>query len=179
MVGKMKEKTIKIIITAMGIIVIIFSILVVLICIAVLCFRGYFKLPFDKTMMEKCLNEDYETLMIVVDYLENSEHNYFHIELRENGLHNHYSIEDEIIIEAITELKKRGYESITKYDQIIKVQKWSNWEKSRGAAYSLYGTIPEALSIEFLIKSEPLEKDKWYYYELDYYEWEKRIKAIS
>ena len=132
---------------------------------------GFFKLPFDGENMEKHLNKDYEELMLVVDYLENSGYDNIHIRIKRNEVTINIEIDDEKILETINELKRKSYQYIEKKDGIIYFERWVKFDKGAGAAYSIDGHIPGESSIEFLTKIESLSIDKWYYYEEDYNEW--------
>lgn len=84
-------------------------------------------------------------------------------------------LDDDSSNEELTEISKklydRGYEIISKNDNFVSYQKWSNLDAGRGFVYSYNGTEP---SLQFMTKLIPLKEKDWYYYEEDFNEWKKQ-----
>ena len=64
---------------------------------------------------------------------------------------------------------KKNYEKIEKSDNTVYFRKWSFLQQERGIAFNT--NEENSLSVEYLIKSEPLSEPGWYFYEADYEEY--------
>ena len=129
------------------------------------------KLTLSKAI--DCFSRDYEKLVIVKNYLEESSYSsiviydYFESGIMQS-LKNQLYIDDSDVIEAMEYLKKNGYNTIWKSKNKVEFQMWCNLDDSRGIVYSLDGYIPE---VQFLTKLVGLSIVDWYYYEIDYSKW--------
>ena len=77
-------------------------------------------------------------------------------------------IKDEQIMHSINTLISRGYDVITKDNNTVSFQRWSNLDAGRGIAFSIDGTQP---NLQFITKLEKIRESNWYYYEEDFNEW--------
>lgn len=158
---------------------------------------GLFNPPISQEKVEKIFLTDYEYVFELVEYMKSSKYDNIIINLNdyihnyedygtwfvydEDGQHIHdeeeqgvQKIADENIVEILDILfKQKKYQIITKDDDTISFQLWSNLDKGIGFAYTLNGDIPE---IQFLTKFEKLKKENWYYYEDDFNEWRLQNK---
>lgn len=80
-------------------------------------------------------------------------------------------IEDKEVLNALYKLFKKGYGIISCNKTGIEFQRIIGIERSEGIAYSFGDSVPE---IDFLIYSEPLSKDGWYYYISDFNEYKRQ-----
>ena len=135
-------------------------------------------IPPDKEKMEKCFQTDKDDLIIVADYLRDL--NYSYVSIDESDINNgvmftgaytrHQKIEDATVLECLNNLLNSGnYSVVGKSEGTVFFQKWRFREKDRGIAVPINkGELP---IIEFLIRSEMLSENGWYYYEADYEEY--------
>ena len=144
--------------------------------------------------MEKDFQQNEELITSVKNYLAESEYNYISItdsmargQMFVNIAGQSYAkIDNEEIIDAIRQLKKHGYSSISKRANVISFVRWTGFDVSKGVAYSVdgveqnygidpkihpYGSPEMPVAITFLTKLEPMSEDGWYYYEADYNKW--------
>lgn len=85
-----------------------------------------------------------------------------------NGVMN---IENNDIVDTLSELfNKRKYQVIAKDGNTISFQLWANLDAGSGIAYSIDGSEP---TLQFLTKSEKMDKENWYYYEENFNEWKR------
>ena len=129
--------------------------------------------PIGEEEMENIFNDDYDLLIIVRNYFVNSGYEGIYIPLpNKNGEMladgDHVKIEDTKAIDAINNLKNRGYKVIGKDNNTIYFQRWSNLDCGRGIAYSIEGNKIEFFDLKRQI---PLPESNWYYYETDFNEW--------
>jgi len=135
-------------------------------------------IPPSKAKMERIFNRDKDRLTVVVNYLANLDYPYIYINkscikdgVMFTGANTRYQeIEDETVLNCLKKLlKNRKYLVIGKSDNTVFFEKWSFYEKDRGIAFSINKDEPPI--VEFLVKSEPLYENGWYYYETDYEEY--------
>lgn len=75
-------------------------------------------------------------------------------------------IDDQAVVTAFQQLRKKGYEIFDKNENTIKFETWSGIrDVSAGIAYSVDGT---PISIEYMTECEQLSEPGWYYYVTDY-----------
>ena len=138
-------------------------------------------IPPDKEKIEKCLQQDKDDISVIADYLSNLDYAYISIDKSnlENGVMftgataRYQEIDDKTVIESLNRLlNTRKYIVIGKSDNTVFFQKWRFLEKDRGIAVPVNKEEPPL--VEFLIKSEPLSENGWYYYEADYEEHRNR-----
>lgn len=124
--------------------------------------------------MENKFSKNKEILLSVAKYLENQ--NYVSIYItstdkkgemfaseNDMGVGKHIQISDDLIATSITYLfEKYNYNVITKKDNSIYFQSWSNKDYGRGVVYSTDGEQPKNELITIL---EPLSEENWYFYE--------------
>ena len=141
----------------------------------ILCAGGTTLFHGNYESVTKIFEKDKEHLIVVSKYFENSDYETIYIPssmksgiMSVEGIHEY--IQEPEIVEAIEELKNKGYSVIGKSGSSIYFQRWSNLDSGMGIAYSINS---EKLQLEFLTKCEPLLEDNWYYYEEDYNLWKK------
>lgn len=130
-----------------------------------------------ETQMKAQFSRDYDELMIVVEYLKNSEYNYICIydstnsgkmDAVVNRIWEEIDIDNEEIVQVVESLKKKGYEVVAKSNGTITFQRWSERGKYIGVIYSedelLNGT-------DFFTEINKLSELGWYIYKEDYQEW--------
>ena len=167
-------------------ILIIVAIYVVTLVIGILMIGGFPRISQKK--VEKIFFNDFETLAIIVDYMEKSECTeitiqsnayiyddgeygtwFVHDDTENNGTK---KIADEEIVNLLDMLfKHKKYEVISKVGNTISFQLWSNRDQGKGIAYTLDGNVP---TLDYLTKFEKLNDENWYYYEEDFNEWKLR-----
>ena len=134
-------------------------------------------MPPDKEKTEEYLQSDKDDLIIVVDFLNNLDYSFVHID--ESNLENgtmftgaytrEQKIENKTVLKALKKLlNSKNYEKIGKSDNTVYFRKWSFLQQERGIAFNT--NEENSLSVEYLIKSEPLSEPGWYFYEADYEE---------
>jgi len=172
------KKSIKIIICCAS----IFTLIAVV--AGLICCMIYSLSPPDKNKAERFLARDKADMVLITEYFIKS--NYLEIYINESsakkgsmftGLETRdVKIEDTTVAEAIDRLfEKRGYKGINRDGNTISFLIWTRlMDFGSGIAYSINGQVPDDMSIQFLTKLEPLDKENWYYYEEDYNEWKNR-----
>ena len=145
---------------------------------------AFFNPRIDYRQMERIFVEDYDLLIVVVDYLSGSEHPTVNLfPERDNGIMSFFSddlgmqhilISDENVVNAIETLRERGYRLISKNNDTIQFLRWSMRNRGHGIAYSINGDFPDSSAFSFLTKLEPLSVDGWFYYEEDFNEYRRR-----
>ena len=159
--------------------------------VSVLLIGGAFSPRIDHKRMEEIFTEDYELIKIVVDYFVDSEYTSIYIRFDEDF--EDFIINDERAAISFNTLKKRGYRSIKKIDNIILFHKSSRGRHfGNGIVYSidgvepnygvnprdpLYGSVESPTQIMYLTKLEPLPEPNWFYYEEDFREWRLQNKS--
>lgn len=83
-------------------------------------------------------------------------------------------IENAQIVSAIERLRRRGYRSISKRNNVISFTRVSFGDRARGVAYSIDREVPCELALTFLIEIEPLNREGWYFFEVDFNVWRVR-----
>ena len=158
------------------------TILVIIFSLPLIFFIGNFILwnslsspRISPRQMERIFIADYDVLMVIVNYLEDSEHTSisFSPDRDEGYMLVHSSrlgfqrtpITDESVIEAIEILRERGYGVISKNSYMIRFLRWSTMGRGRGILYSLDGSVPDTTILTFFTMMEPLSKDGWFFYE--------------
>ena len=146
--------------------------------IAGLIIGGAFHPAISSERMERIFEEDYDLLVIVRNYLENSTHEsvYIHNSMEHGEISirgRRVEIEDVEVVEAISTLWSRGYRVIGKRGNTVHFQRWSNRHNGRGIVYSIDGTEPTDADLQYLTRAEPLSVLGWYYYEEDVREWRR------
>lgn len=142
---------------------------------------GGFNPRISPEKMEEIFAEDYELLMVVVQFMIDTGHEKVRINRddMENSEMFVYSseellkIEDINVKDSIKELRKRKYSVIGRKDNTIYFLRWSIRDNGRGIAFSVDGSEP---TLQFLTKIVSLPNPNWYYYEEDYNEWRVRNK---
>ena len=135
-------------------------------------------MPPDKEKTEEYLQGDKDDLIIVVDFLNNLDYSFVHID--ESNIENgtmftgaytrEQKIENKTVLKALKKiLNSKNYEKIVKNDNTVYFQKWSFLQQERGIAFNT--NEEESLSVEYLIKSGTLSEPGWYFYEADYEEY--------
>jgi hypothetical protein len=149
-----------------------------LICIAVLALaifmKTLFPAPISKSNMENEFVSNKNMITNITNYLVSQEYpdiyitsNYVKGKMSVSNNSNETSkmvnIPSDSIAENIDTLfYKHKYEVITKKDNYIYFQRWSNRDYGRGIVYSINGIPPEN---DLIIKIEPLNEKNWYFYE--------------
>lgn len=140
----------------------------------VICLKILYPSPISKLNMEDEFAKNKENLLSVAKFLEQQEYISIYITStsksgemfatknnKEAGEHTH--ITDNQIATRITDLfEKYKFNVITKKENGVYFQRWSNRDYGRGVVYSLNGERPENALITIL---EPLSEGNWYFYE--------------
>lgn len=157
----------------MIIIIIAIVICVISVILNGLIIGGLFQPPIEKDEMKRLFYEDYEDLADVANFLATIEYKNIYISnttesemISASG--ENIVIKDEQIMHSINTLISRGYDVITKDNNTVSFQRWSNLDAGRGIAFSIDGTQP---NFQFLTKLEKIRESNWYYYEEDFNEW--------
>ena len=136
--------------------------------------------PIEKDEMEEIFTENYELMMIVVNYFKNSGHERIGIrdgdergQIRVGGGHIAETGDIEFI-EAVETLRKRGFRNPTRSGNTIRFLRWSRPNVGHGIAYSINGLDPIEAEIWHLTRLEPLSVPNWFYYESDFNEWRRQ-----
>lgn len=165
-------KKVKFITIFLSVIAIIF--LIFYVC-EILIIGGKISFPVNYENINKIFEKDKENLFVVSNYFEKIYYKKIYIStsmqkgtMSIDGVHEYIQVPE--IIQAIEDLKRKGYSVIGKSGNTIFFQKWSNLDSGRGIAYSVDGKQPQ---LEFLVKYKLLSEDNWYYYEEDVNEWKK------
>ena len=128
---------------------------------------------------ERDFKKNKDAITLVKDYLADSDYDHISItSSMERGImcvfilgQSYVTISDDEVVEAITQLHRKGYSSISKKSNAINFVRWTGKDVGKGVVYSIDGHIPDEDSLIFLTKIEPLSEDGWYYYEEDYNKW--------
>lgn len=143
---------------------------------------------------DRIFERDYDELVQVVEYFNSLENTpYAHIntdgtmvvEIDDNVANTDNrvlkkEITDERVLNLVSNLYKKGYDSIVKDDNnTIYFVRWRHpifgWDK--GFAFSVDGS--KDLDIEYLVDQKPLSKSDWYYFESDYEEWRENNNSTK
>jgi len=126
--------------------------------------------------MERIFVEDYYFLIVIANYLADSEHaSVLSFSERVEGHMSIFSddfglqqipISDERAINAAETLRERGYTAIFKSNNLIRFLRWSSMNRGRGIAFAIDGSPDESILPYFTIL-EPLSKEGWFFYEQD------------
>ena len=150
-------------------------------CIAVFFLLIHLASPPTISWMEKKFQENYDSFVIVADYLADSkfdEFDYISID-RSDFTKNDYGeftvsawrrevvIDDEVVPEAIQRLfQGECYYILRKSEgKVITFTMWGAIGRGVGIAYSIDGSVPDKSSIPYLTSIEPLSEEGWYYYD--------------
>ena len=167
--------------------------LFILLCLIVTCFSGCFISDYNDYRNKKIresndttFEEDYKLLQNVTSILMSDDYkNYESITFYQSSMlvrkenqikiidNDIDSMEDIPLKNVILELRKKGYDTISKRGTIIYFQRWTDiftWDA--GFALSINGS--DELDIQYLTYQKALEMSNWYYYESDYNEWRSR-----
>lgn len=177
----MKNYVLKIFIIAIVTLAIVGAIVGVL---SFLILGGVFHPRIHAEQMEDIFVEDYELLVFVVQFFENSDHEnvYFRREHIESGVMltdggDRIDIEDNYVLEIARQLIRRGYSAIGTRGNTVYFLRWAGRDRGSGIAFSMDGNEPTSESITFLTRLKPLSKSNWYYYESDFREWDRRRRV--
>jgi hypothetical protein len=136
---------------------------------------------FEKA--ERYFNRNKELFIPVKKFLAESEHEAISIAPHSGswrmfvnqGNPPYANIRDEVAIEAVRQLQRKGYISIDKTRGVISFGgQVGSLEFLTGFAYSINGSIPDDSSIQFLTRIKPLTEDGWFYFEANYKEYRIR-----
>lgn len=154
--------------------IVIISIICLVIVVSIIYVQELYTLPISKHNIENEFYENKEDLSNVAKYLEKEEYINIYITSTDNKgemfvsknnkeVGKHIQITDKIIATSIKDLfEKNNYNVITKEENGIYFQRWSNRDYGRGVVYSIDGEQPKN---ELITKLEPLLEVNWYYYE--------------
>ena len=135
----------------------------------------YSLIPPDVERMEKCFQQDKNDLVVVTEYLSKLKYPYVMIDNAslENGdmftgaNTSYQKIDDTTVQESLNRLLNNNkYIVIGKDNDTVFFQKWEFLEKDRGIAVPI--NKEKTPIVEFIVKSEELSEEGWYYYEADY-----------
>lgn len=177
-------------------VLIIIAIITSLMMLNGLVIGGLFNTPITKGDAESILNDDFEYIYVIADYLEKSEYTeidiqsydyvsnegkygtwYVYGENMERSNIGTQKITDEHIVDILDTLfKHKKYKNITKSGNTISFLLWSNLDAGRGVAYTLDGKEP---ILQFLTYFQELKKENWYYYEEDFNTWKVSQTGMS
>ena len=146
------------------------------------CGRG--TTPPTADDIEEILEENKEDFLLITKYLMESDGDCF-IDKTDGTIFrsetfSYEKIEEKEIIKCISRLKTHAkFKMISKHDNTIEFYIWGHWIQpiECGAAYSIDGS--GELSIQFLLRQEPLSEPGWYYYYADDNEWRVEQKYGS
>jgi len=139
----------------------------------IIMLSGIWRPPISQRKMTKLFEQDFEELLIVKNYLDESVysdiviHEYMDSDLMAT-MDENVAIDDPCVVDALKSLKKKRYSTIWKSSNTIEFQRWYNLDNHRGIVFSMDGNVPD---IQFLTKLVQLSETDWYYYESDYNEW--------
>lgn len=146
--------------------------------VVAVCIGIYDKIiPTDKNGAEKLVDRDMVHLSKIVDFFVESDYKYIYIseEDCENGVmftgaHTRdVEITDEDVLDSVKALLNRGgYNIIGRNGNTVYFESWSLNSRSRGIAFSLDKSATPY--VDFIVESEPLSVNGWYYYRTDYEE---------
>jgi len=153
------------------------------------------RMQVEMDQIKEEFTEDYSLLRIIVDYFALSSNTSVHIRLNEDclgSLVKNSLIIDENVVDAMEELRSRGYQIIARNNNIIRFLRSTRGRHfGNGIVYSidgiepnygtnprspLYGSISEPTQIMYLTKLKPLSSQNWFYYESDFREWRLRYQ---
>jgi len=131
--------------------------------------------------IERDFQRDREQLIIVRDFLIESEIGDIHINsdsavdwLFSEMEQGRISTEHETALEIIHQFSQRRSGVISRRDNVIIFQRWSSLDAGRGIAYSIDGSVPDNSTITFLVQIEPLSEEGWFFYIDDFSEYRMR-----
>lgn len=134
--------------------------------------------PLPLSKVEMYFERDKEDLYLITDYfVESGATNlYIHEDCRTALMDlEEIEIRDESVIAALKRLREKGYTGINKYENTIEFRLWEGIQDvSCGIAY----LVEEGeIAIQYVTETEPLPKDGWFYYIVDYNEWRNQKAA--
>jgi len=149
------------------------------------CAKNY--LPGNESDIDAVFERDYSTIMDVTSYLLSLEENTVYINYNpievlgefgkpldiSGGLGKPITFPSQTIKQLAVNLEDKGYNHITKKDNVVVFDVWRRLigsEFDAGFVYSVDGS-GDLSALQFLTYQRPLSKENWYYYEEDYNEW--------
>lgn len=164
-------------------------IIVLLIVCGIIIFmwlRSLFGPYSSQKKIEREFYKNYETILEITSYIENTGFENVNIQatdyiyddgdygtwyVKNGDVEGVENIENQYFVEMISELfNKRKYQVIAKNENTIYFQLSANIDAGSGVAYSIDGSEP---TLQFLTKSEKMDKENWYYYEENFNEWKR------
>ena len=146
-------------------VIILFSLYILFQLFGGLYIGGLFNLPMSEENMIELFDKDKEILIESACDLSEKDDIYLCL--------------DDMFKEEVTgtginkKLYDKGYEIISKNDNFVSYQKWSNLDAGKGFVYSYNEEKPLQ---QFTTKLIPLNEIGWYYYEEDFNKWKKGQK---
>ena len=156
---------------------IVLAIVAVIITGAVVFLRTILPTVSSQKATEKDFLKNYDSILIITNFLVNSEYEDMYINNTDDGKtvfasgYGHIAISDSQVIEAMSALFESGYRVIAKNNNTSYFQRSSTLDFGSGVAYSTDSSEPY---LQFLTKLKPLSKPNWYYYEEDFNVWRER-----
>ena len=130
--------------------------------------------PPSLTEQEKRLNENYDDIVVVLDYMFASEYHWISINGERVTVRADFediTIEDEHVAAAVARLLKH-YHSIFKSGNIVEFFQWRGLRDiGSGVVYALDGNYSGIYEIGYITEIIPMSKDNWFYYVDDYEKW--------
>ena len=143
--------------------------------------------PPTLNQMTEYFNADREKIQIIIDYFIENDFDWISIGRNDvrnigstsfgilNGIEiGNIVVENEEVVKSILFLFQQGYQRLDKSRGTIRFQRWSTLDAGSGMVYSINGTTPNENIFPFLIKLEPLNENRWYFYIDDFNEWRIR-----
>ena len=171
-----------------------FIVTFIVICFAIVSLFRFYISPLTQEQVERHFARDYRLLAEMVQHLIDL--GYERVHIREGGGVasisgvGHTIIEDAGVVRTINRLRRRGYSSISRNNNIVYFLRSTRFRNlGNGVVYSidgvkpnygvdprhlLYGSVEMPTQIMFLTRLEPLSKSNWFYYEEDFREWRVR-----
>ncbi len=155
-------------------IVVVISIICIAIVVSIIWINVLFPAPISKNNMKNEFLKHKDILQKIAMYLEKQEYSSVHITSTDKRgemfvstdtmeVGKFVQISDDFIATSIVDLfEKYKYSVITKEQNGIYFQRWSNRDYGRGVVYSINGERPKNELITIL---EPLTEANWYFYE--------------
>ena len=160
------KKTIKLLLVA---VTSIFILALIGFAISSFMIGGLFNPSITQKKMQDIFKKDYEKLNVVAEFICESQYDNIYIVEKEDITD--LVIGDKKIIDAFEWINDNGYDVISRENNTIYFQRWSNLDSGRGICYVIDGEIP---TLQFMTRYEKLDKEKWFYYEEDFNEWKRR-----
>jgi hypothetical protein len=154
-------------------IVVVISIICLGTIVSIIYIKALYPSPILKHNMENEFSKNKDILSSVAKYLERQEYTNIYITSTDKKGEMFTStsskevgktirISDNSISKHIADLfEKHNFSIITKKDNAIYFQRWSNRDFGRGVVYLINGELPKN---ELVTKIEPLNEENWYFY---------------